>query len=235
VNTFVIADVLDIHFARLKALSAVNALAPIEFYSDERKLAEEAVERSERANKAAEETENKDTSHDNRHKHAELPRKQEAESRIGKDGTVSEDETDRPFQRSRRADVFTEGRDSRIDDGDRDQNTQDHILQIGEDSRDPALFDFGGLDLIEKFLNKSERTQPTADGSAENESEQNDNAEYIGRRACTACRQRILQCADGTSPDRTGARITVESRNAQVFGISLVNSAVDEALDVRIR
>ena len=64
-DTFVIANLFDIHFTNGNAKPAIGAFVLIELYPKQCNSTEKTVQRAKRTKKPTEETEEKDTSYDN--------------------------------------------------------------------------------------------------------------------------------------------------------------------------
>ena len=111
VDTLVVADFFDVHLAARNAETAVRTLVFIEFYAEKRDFIEEAVQRTERAQEAAEKAVNKDAQHRYGDQDREFPGKQAPDSFIEPDILIRiQEDPDAAAQSARRADKFTKCR-----------------------------------------------------------------------------------------------------------------------------
>ena len=140
-----IAYLAHVHFAGGNAEPAVCAFVLFHLDAQKRDLIEKAVDGTERAEKAAEKTINKDTADKKDVEEGKLPGKEVAEhgEEVGISGMRQQ--SDRPFEGTRGANVFAKcgngehlrGKGERHGD---DKHDQQDIFKIGKHPRDAALF-----------------------------------------------------------------------------------------------
>ena len=85
-----------------------------------------------------------------------------------------------------------------------------------------------------KFLNETQRTEPSADGAPESHAEEQENAHHIPTCPVAGRSQRILQRAERTCSHSSGAGITIKTGSAGVLRRPLVNLSVNKAFQMRI-
>ncbi len=192
-HAFVIAYAFDVHFADGYAQAAVGALVLIEFYAEQGDTAEETVQRAERTQKAAEYTEHENTADDNQHEEHEFPSEQRPENAQQALVYGVAEQADAPLERTCRADIFAEAGYGENQRDEYDQNDEHYVFEIGQHARGFALFKLRRFDLIQQFLSQTDGAEETANRPAEQQSEEYNNAEYVGRRARFRRQQGILQ------------------------------------------
>ena len=180
-----VARVADVHFTAAHAGAASDAAALVDFDADQGQAVEHAVDRAERADKAAEGPVAEDAgSRDDEHDH-KFAREQDPQHREEIGVLRVGEESDGAFKSASRADVFAETRDRHVvpdpvPHGDRDgKHRQDHVFEIGERAGDAALRDLGCRDLVQQLLDQPERAQPAADRPAKRQAEDHDDAQHI--------------------------------------------------------
>ena len=205
-----VARVADVHFTAAHAGAASDAAALVDFDADQGQTVEHAVDRAERADKAAEGPVAEDAgSRDDEHDH-EFAREQDTEHsevaavlRIGEKG-------DGAFKGARRAYVFAEPGDRHVmpdpvPHGDRDNEyCKDHVLEIGERAGDAALRDLRCRDLVQQLLDQPEGAQPAADRPAQRQAEDHDDAQHIPAGAVAGAGERVLDRAKGARAGGAG-------------------------------
>ena len=92
---------------------------------------------------------------------------------------------------------------------------------------------FDGVNVVQQFLNKAEGTEPVADPATKENAVEGENAADIVDCAAVSA-EGALKRAQGAGADGTGAGIAVDSGDTEFFGISLINIAGEEALEVDI-
>ena len=163
----------DIHLAAAHAGAAAVAAVFIYFDADEGQLVEEAVDRAEGTDEAAEGPVAEDAgSSDDDHDH-EFAREEDLQHcKIARVLGIGE-EADGALKSACRTDVFAKARHCQVvtdpvPHGNRDDEyREDHIFEIGESARHAALFDLGSRDLVQELLDQAQGAQPSADRSSE--------------------------------------------------------------------
>ena len=240
VDALVVADMADIHLAAAHAGAAAVAAVLIYFDADEGQLVEEAVDRAEGTDEAAEGPVAEDAgSSDDDHDH-EFAREEDPEHReVARVFGVGE-EADGALKSARRTDVFAKARHCQVvtdpvPHGDRDdENRKNHIFEIGERARHAALFDLGSRDLVQEFLDQAQGAQPSADRSAEGQPEDHDNAQHIPSGAVSGIGERVLDRAQRAGSGGAGAGVAVKTGDADGFCLPLIDLSVDKAAKVGI-
>ena len=114
------------------------------------------------------------------------------------------------------------------------EHGEQHVLQPGQCAGDAALPDLIGGDLVQQLLDQPQGAEPPADGTPEDDAEEQDDAHNIPAGPVTAGGQGVLDRAQGAGTHSAGAGIAVEARDAGVFGFSLIDLAGDESFQVRV-
>ena len=116
-----------------------------------------------RAKKTAKCAMAKDARHQDHHQDPHLPRKEHA----GQCAKVflQNRQGDTCLQRSGRAEEFTEARRQKHKRNSNNKNEKDQIFPPGQSARHPIFLYFGSGYFVQDFLQKSKRTQKTADQS----------------------------------------------------------------------
>ena len=218
-----VSHMLYIHLAATYTQAAAVAAVGIHFDACQGEAVEESIDRSQRTDKAAEAAvaERAGCSND-QHDHP-FAGEQDLQLVEGSGIGFVLQKTDCPLQRPGRADVLAEARErNSLFDSDPDGNRnrehhQKHVFQIRKPSGPDALFDLGHGNLMQNLLNQSQRTQPSADRSSQNHTEQCQNSQYIPWCGVTGCVQCILQRTKRAACDRPRAGIAVEARNADAL------------------
>ena len=115
-----------------------------------------------------------------------------------------------------------------------DEHGEKHVLQPGQCTGDAALPDLIGRDFVKQFLNQPQGAEPPADGTSQDDAEEQDDAHNIPAGPVTAGGQGILDRAQGTGAYSAGAGIAVEARDTGILGLALVDLTVDEAFQMRV-
>ena len=238
VNALMVAHMPHIHATVAHTRAAAVAPAFVHADSDQTEAVEEAVDRPQRTDKAAEAAIAEDTGQsDNQHddklackedvQHAE----QIGVARIG-------EQPDGAFKGTRRADIFAEAGQRHImlqsvPQRDRyDEHRQQNVLQPGQRPGNPALLELECGNLVEQLLNQSQRTEPAADRSSEDHAEEQKDAHHIPSGPVSGGCECVLNGAERTCTDRARAGIAVESGDTGVFCLPLIDFTVNKAFDV---
>ena len=149
-----------IHQARADTCITSHTLIGINAYTEECYRIEKRIYRAQRTDKTTECSE-ADHAHENAQGHDKnFPRKKE--SHFGLQYLAGTYKRDTCFKSSGGTYVFAKTR-SKSDYGDRDhEDSQNDIFQVRENGCESVLPDLGKRDLIEQFLDQSERTQEAA-------------------------------------------------------------------------
>ena len=161
VDALVVAHVADVHPAGAHAGPAVVAAALIHLNADDVEPAEQAVDRPQGAEKAAEAPVAEDAAQADHHQDDPFPGKQDAQHAvIIRPGGVGQ-MADRPLEGARRADVLAEGRQGQVvpqavpqGDGDH-EHRQDHVFEPGQGPGHAALADLQGGDFVQQLLDQA--------------------------------------------------------------------------------
>ena len=230
----------DIHLAAAHAGAAAVAAVLIYFDADESQLVEEAVDRAERADKAAEGPVAEDAgSSDDDHDHEFASEEDLQHREVARVLGVGE-EADSALKSACRTDVFAKARNCQVvahpvpHGNCDDKYREDHIFEIGERARHAALFDLGSRDLVQELLDKAQGAQPPADRSAQGQPEDHDNAQHIPSGAVTGIGERVLDRAQRAGSDGAGAGVAVKSGDTYGFCLPLIDLSVDKAAKVGI-
>ncbi len=235
-----ISHMLHVHLAAAHTEPAAVAAVHIHFDAGQGEAVEEAVDRSQGADKTAEGTVAEGAGKpDHQHDHPFAGKENLKLIERRGVGLILQ-KADRPFQRPCRADILAEAgqRDPLIDsvpDGNRDhKDRQKQIFQIGKPSGHTAFFNLEHRDLMQQFLHQSKRTEPSADRSSQNHSKERKNTQYIPGRGMAGGIQRVLKRAQRAACDRPGAGITVKTGNARAFERPGINMSVYESFQIRV-
>ena len=235
VDALVVADMAYVHLAVAHAGSAAVAAVFIYFDADEGQLVEEAVDRAEGTDEAAEGPVAEDAgSSDDDHDHEFASEEDLQHRKIARVLGVGE-EADGALKSACRTDVFAKARHCQVvtdpvPHGNRDDEyREDHIFEIGESARHAALFDLGSRDLVQELLDKAQGAQPSADRSAEGQPEDHDNAQHIPSGAVSGIGERVLDRAQRAGSGGAGAGVAVKSGDTDGFRLALIDLSVDEA------
>ena len=87
---------------------------------------------------------------------------------------------------------------------------------------------------MEQLLQQPHRAQEAADGAAQGDAVEQQNAQDVHRRAAAGGGNGVLQSAQGARAHGPGAGIAVEARHANAFGAAGVDVAGDIALQMGI-
>ena len=237
-DTFLIPDLSDIGFAVIYAESAVDALVVFDLYTEYRNSVKESVQSAERTYKTAEQTEDEDTSRNDRNHKQELPCEQRAEHTEVAFVDLVRKKSDSALKRSGGTYVLTERRQGSIAECvhyryDKNEEYEYDVLKIRKDSRHLVLFQLGRFDLIHQILNKTEGTEPSAYHSAEEYRIEQKDAAYVIEGA-SVCAEASLKRAERAGSDRSRTGIAVDAGNTHFFGIALINITGNESLKISI-
>ena len=215
-----IPHVLHIHLAFHHAQSAAVAPVRIHFHPGQGETVEKAVNRAQRANKAAEGAVTEHAGQaDHQHDHPFVGKHRPQLIEGGGVHRVLQ-QADRAFKGSRRADVFAEaGQDDPLPDAVDQRNgdhkhREEHIFQIGQFPRNMTFPDLRCRNLVQQLLNQTQGADPSADGSPQNHAEQRQDAQHIPGQRMPGSVQRVLQRAQRAAGNGARAGIAVEARNA---------------------
>ena len=240
VDALVIAHMPHVHAAAAHAASAVVAAAFVNFHTDDVEAVEEAVDRTQRADKAAEgpvaeDAQKPDPEHDD-----ELAREQDPQHGKLRRVRRVRQQAHGPLKGARRADILAEARQGHVvlepvpqRQGHHKDRQQD-VLEPAEHPRDAGFFDFRRRDLVQQLLNQAQRAEPAADRTTEDDAEQGDDAQHVPAGLVAGGRQRVLDRAKRAGADGTGAGVAVKARHAGKLRLSDIDFPVDKALQVGV-
>ena len=107
---------------------------------------------------------------------------------------------------------------------------QNHILQFAEKFIPPESRDFfEERDLMQQILDQSKGTQPAADQPSDQSPHKNEKSRYIKSQLKVPAPNDSLERADGTGSQRPGAGIAIQTGNTEIFQLSLIDFALQEA------
>ena len=229
-----------VHLAVAHAGSAAVAAVFIYFDADEGQLVEEAVDRAEGTDEAAEGPVAEDAgSSDDDHDHEFASEEDLQHREVARVLGVGE-EADGALKSTRGTDVFAKARNCQVvahpvpHGNCDDKYRKDHIFEIGESARHAVLFDLGSRDLVQEFLDQAQGAQPSADRSAQGQPEDHDNAQHIPSGAVTGIGERVLDRAQRAGSGGAGAGVAVKSGDTDGFCLPLIDLSVDKAAKVGI-
>ena len=240
VDAFVIAHAAHVHAAAAHARAAVVAAALVHLDADDVEAVEQAVDRAQRTDEAAEgaiaeHAGQPDGQHDD-----ELAGKEHAQHAELRPVDGVRQQAHGPLEGARRADVLAEaGQGYAVGEGipqryGHDEHRQQQVFQPRQGPRHGALFNLQRGHFIQKLLDQAQRAQPAADGATQDHAIQHDDAQHVPARPVIGGAQRVLYRPQGARARRRGAGIAVEARRAEVFSLALVDVAGDEALDIGV-
>ena len=229
-----------IHAAVPHAGATVVAAIRVHFHADDVEAVEQAVDRPQRADEAAEAAVAEHAGQADHQHDDELAGEQYAQHAviggIRRIGQVAH----RALEGARRTDVLAEARQGdlvaqAIPQGDGDhEHRKYNIFQPGQRPGDAALSELRRGDLMEQLLDQPQRAQPAADRPPQDHAEEHDDAQHVPARPMPGGGQRVLNGAQRAGTHRAGAGIAVETGNAGVLRVSGVDSSINKALDVGI-
>ena len=243
VDALMIAHMAHVHPTGADAGAAAVAARGVHLHADQRELAEKAIDRAQRAEKAAEaaiaehagET---DDQHDDKlaceqnAQHGEVARV----TRVG-------EQHDRALEDSGGADVFAEARQryavgyavpGRDPDG---KDREEDVLEPGQRAGHTAFLDLRGRQLVQQLLNEPEGAEPAADRAPEDQAVEHQDTEDVPADLLVGGADGVLQGAQRAGPHRAGAGIAVEAGNTEPLGrgaFALVDLALDKAFDMGV-
>ena len=228
---------VHVHLAGLGAFPAGDAFILIHLHLEEGHPVEQRVERAKRAEPLAEGSVKYDTQHDHRQQDAEFPCKQLAQRRP--DAGIGKGQRDGSLQHALGAEVLAEEgvahahvvhKECRQQ---KDHHQQNGVLQVCQ--RLQLLC--GELlrgDLMQQLLKPAEGTQKAADKAPQQHAQQNEEACDIIREAELGRPHHRLKRPDGTGAGGRRAGIAVQSRHADGFPRSLIQSALEKVRQVQV-
>ncbi len=229
-----VAHSFDIHFAYADTKSAVRALFLIQLNPQKRNAAEEAVQRAERAKETAEHTVDKYARYDNDDEKGKLPRKEGSQNPQHFHVFGICKQAHAPFQSPCGTDKLTKARYGKHNRQYHDEGKQHDVFKIGKYSRYLALSKLRGFDFIQQLLYQPDGTQKAANRSSQQQPKKNNRTEYVGEGVRFRLDERVLQGAERTSADCSGAGIAIQAGHANIFRGALINTPVEEALYIRV-
>ena len=239
-DALVVPHVAHVHVAIAHAGPAAVAAGGIHLHAGDGEAVEQSIDRAQRTQEPAEGAIAEHALKPNHQHDDELPRKQHLElvERGGVAGIGQQPH--RALQRARRTDVLAECGQrlavlNAVPDGHGDdEHRQDDVFQIRKRPGDPALPDLRRGDLVQQLLDQPQRAQPAADGAAQDQSVEHQDAQHIPRRGVARAVQGVLQRPQGTRADGPGAGIAVEAGHTDGLGVPGEDATLDEALQVGI-
>ena len=240
VDALMIAHMPHVHAAAAHAASAVVAAAFVDLHTDDVEAVEEAVDRTQRADKAAEgpvaeDAQQPDPEHDD-----ELARKQDPQHGKLRGVCRVRQQAHGPLKGARRADILAEARQRHVvlepvpqRQGHHKDRQQD-VLEPAEHPRDAGFFDFRRRDLVQQLLNQAQRAEPAADRTPEDDAEQRDDPQHVPPGLVAGGRQRVLDRAQRTGADGARAGVAVKARHTGEFRLSDIDFPVDKALQMGV-
>ena len=235
-----VAHVADVHPAGAHAGPAVVAAALIHLNADDVEPAEQAVDRPQGAEKAAKAPVAEDAAQADHHQDDPFPGEQDAQHAvIIRPGGVGQ-MADRPLEGARRADVLAEGRQGQVvpqavpqGNGDH-EHRQDHVFEPGQGPGHAAFAELQGGDFVQQLLDQPQGAEPPADGAAQNDPEQQEDAQHIPPGPVAGGAQGVLDAAQGAGGHGPGAGIAVKAGGAGVFGVPVINIPLDKAFQIGV-
>ena len=240
VDALVIPHPPHVHAAVPHARAAAVAAAGVYLHADDVEPAEQAVDRPQRTEEAAEaavaeHAGQADCQHDD-----ELAGEQRAQHAV--EGGVDRigQEPHRALEGARRAEVLAEGRQRKpvaqaVPQGQGDhEHGQDDVFQPGQRPGDRALFELRRRNPVQQLLDQAHRTQPAADRPAQRHTEEQQDAQHVPARPMSGGGQRVLQGTQRTGAHRARTGITVEAGDAGSLRVPGVDPSVDEALEAGV-
>lgn len=82
---------------------------------------------------------------------------------------------------------------------------------------------------MQQVLDQSKGTQPAADQPADQSPHKNEKSGYIKSQLKVPAPNDSLERADGTGSQRPGAGIAIQAGNTEIFQLSLIDFALQEA------
>ena len=229
-----------IHRACHHAPAAAAAAFRTDPDSGQGKAIEKTVDRAQRAEKPAEAAVAEDTGQANGQHNNPFLRKYGFQ--LEKGGTVCGvlQQPNGAFQGTGRADILAEGwqrnafshtEEQRYGN---DKYGQYSVLQVRQCPRYAAFADLERRNSVQQLLDQAQRTDPAADGSAENYAEQGQDPHDVPGRCMPRCTQGVLQGTERAAGNRSRTGIAVQSRHADGFQTAGVDMPVNEAFQVRV-
>ena len=223
VNALMVTHTPHIHRTPPDACAAAGAVFFLHPDPNERKAAEESIDRTKRAQKTAERPVTEHTGKPDHQENDPFPGKEETEHGEQAGILFIGQQPHSPFQRACRADILAECGKRQVvlqpipKRYGQNKDCQNDIFEIRQDRGDPAFPDFRCRNAVQQFLDQAHRAQPSADRAAQDDSEEHQNAQDIGSGACSRGGCCILQRTERACTDRPGTGVTVESRHTGIL------------------
>lgn len=223
---------VDTHPANLGAFAARHTFAAVKFGVKERKLIEEAIDGTKRAQIFAEGPPDDHAHQNDGQKHRKLPCEQPSQKRAD---TFIPKRQQNSGNRAGRADVLAEKRREGIKHGQHNHQDQNRVFEKAQQliSLEPVHFLRKGY-LMNQFLQQAHRTKKATNCSSQHRSKKEYKPYHIIRNANGPGAQETLQGADWTSSYGTRAGVTMQPWNANRFTASLIDLSRKESHKVGV-
>ena len=243
VDALMVAHMPHVHAAVSHARAAAVAAGRVHLHAHDGELAEQAVDRAQRAEEAAKAPVAEHAGKADDQQDDELAGEEDAQhGEVARVVGVCEQE-DRALKGARGTDVLAEARQRHAvgnavpGRNPHDENRQEDEFEPGECAGDAALFQLRRGELVQQLLNQPQGAEPSADRAAEDQPVEHENAEDVEADLFVRRADGVLERAQRAGPDRAGTGITVEAGDAESLRcgrFALVDLALEKALEMGV-